>query len=212
MTSTGRIHRVALSVFALLVFCPAQGNERRVDLSWDFTTATTPLGWYPYEPSSGFGLSNGALIFQATEQTWVLKSPSISVHAAPLQVIEIEMSSETTGRTWFGWCYDDGAWGGSELDMMGDGSFHDYYLPMDSSSATTIYQLAVVPPAGSTIAIRYVALVTPVPSAAPPVPPLWQFDADGDTNAWVPYSDVLDMTVTGDRLRLHALTYATAPI
>src|SRR5512135_3286177 len=49
MISIGRIHRVALVVFTVLVFCAdsgwSQGYERRVEASRDFTTATNPLGW-----------------------------------------------------------------------------------------------------------------------------------------------------------------------
>ena len=72
MRSTGRIHRVALLAFALLILCAAtgwsQGYERRVEMSWDFTTATTTLGWYPDNgPLSNFGISNGALIFLDAE-------------------------------------------------------------------------------------------------------------------------------------------------
>jgi hypothetical protein len=119
------------------------------------------------------------------------------------------MSSGSSGPTGFGWSYDAGAWGGYELTMLADGPFHHYYIPIDTSSATTISGLAVIPPAGSTIAIRSIALVTMVPSTAPPVSPLWQFDTDGDTKGWVPYSGVLDMSVSGGRLRLHALTNAT---
>jgi photosystem II stability/assembly factor-like uncharacterized protein len=44
--------------------------------------------------------------------------------------------------------------------------------------------------------------VTLVPSTAPPVSPLWQFDADGDTKGWVPYSGVFEVTVSGGRLRV----------
>jgi hypothetical protein len=99
MTSTGRIRRVALLVFALLIFCAApvwsQGSERKVEASWDFSTATTTLGWTPVEPVSGFGLSNGALLFPATEQAWAVFSPTVSVSTAPLQLVEIEMSSDT---------------------------------------------------------------------------------------------------------------------
>ncbi len=213
MTSTGRIHRVGFLVVAFLIFCAAtgwsQGYERKVEMSWDFTTATTTLGWAPNEPSSGFGLSNGALTYQATEQAWVLESPSISVPAAPLQVMEVVVSSETSGSAGYGWCYDGGAWGGIGFTILGDGSFHHYYLPIDSSSATTIYRLAVVPPTGSTIAVKSIALVTLVPSAGPPVSPLWQFDTDGDAKGWVPYSGVLDMTVTGGRLRIKTYTDTT---
>jgi hypothetical protein len=56
MTSTGRICRVALLVFALLIFCAApvwsQGYERKVEVSWDFSTAATTFGWTP-EVSAG---------------------------------------------------------------------------------------------------------------------------------------------------------------
>ncbi len=215
MTSTGRIHRVAFLVSALLIFCAtpgwSQGYERKVDVSWDFSTATTPLGWAPCcEPSSGFGVSNGTLIFPSTEQVQVLVSPSISAPTTPLQLWDIEMSSDTAAVVAFSCSYDEsGGWRESELTMLADGSFHHYYVPVDTSAGTTIYRLAVVLRAGGTVGIRSVALVTMVPSTDPPVSPLWQFDSEGDTKGWVPYSGVLDMTVTGGRLRLHALTNAT---
>ena len=102
MTSTGRIHRVAFLVFALLIFCAtpgwSQGYERRVEVSWDFSTATTAPGWITDYPSINLRLSNGALIFPAREVEPTLFSPSISVSVAPLQVMEVVMSSETTGR------------------------------------------------------------------------------------------------------------------
>jgi len=56
MKVTGRIHRVGFLVVAFLIFCAApgwsQGYERKVELSWDFTTATTTLGWTTNGPSS----------------------------------------------------------------------------------------------------------------------------------------------------------------
>ena len=64
--------------------------------------------------------------------------------------------------------------------------------------------------AGTTVAIKSIALVTLVPSAGPPVSPLWQFDTDGDFKGWVPsYSGVLDMTVSGGRLRIKTYTDTT---
>jgi hypothetical protein len=43
MTTTGRIHRVAFLVVALLIFCAAtgwsEGCERRVEVSWDLSMA-----------------------------------------------------------------------------------------------------------------------------------------------------------------------------
>jgi hypothetical protein len=224
MTSTGRIHRVAFLVFALLIFCAApgwsQGYERKVEVSWDFTTATTTLGWTTCcAPSSGLGLSNGALIFPATEQDWVLLSPRISVPAAPLQVVEIVMSSDTTAGAAFSWCDESEGWRESGLTIPADGSFHHYYIPIDSSttsssgssSATTIYTLAVVFRAGGHVAIKSVALVTLVPSTASPVRPLWQFDKDGDFKGWspYPYSGIVDMTVSGGRLRIKTYTDTT---
>ncbi len=219
MKVTGRIHRVAFLVFALLIFCTApgwsQGYERKVEMSWDFTTATTPLGRNTYEQSvSNFGLSNGSLIFHATEQAWILKNTVISVPGAPLQLVEIVMSSYTTGRVKLSYFYgesrESAGWSGFDSTILADGSFHHYYFPLtDTSPATTTYELGLMPPAGSTIAVRSMALVTLVPSTTPPVSPLWQFDTDGDAKGWVPYSGVLDMTVTGGRLRLHALTNAT---
>ncbi len=143
MKSAGRMHRVAFLAFALLIFCAApgwsQGYERKVEVSWDFSTATSILGWSPSEPLSGFGLSNGALIFPATEGYQLLFSPWISVPAAPLQVMEVVMSSETAGRAQLLWAKDEfESWGGSELTILADGSFHHYYLPIDTSAATTI--------------------------------------------------------------------------
>ena len=192
MTSTGRNHRVALSVFALLMFCAvrgwSQGYERRAEMSWDFSTATTPLGWTTVNASSNLGLSNGALIFPAT--TPAILSPSISVPAAPMQLVELVMASDTTVMdAGISWDYDGSegrqgweGWGGSPSFMiLGDGAFHHYYCPIDTSSAATIYRLMLnTQPPWATISIKSIALVTLVPFIAPPVPPLWEFDADGD--------------------------------
>jgi hypothetical protein len=176
MTGTGRIHRVAFLAFAFLIFCAtpgwSQGYERKVEMSWDFSTATTTLGWDPCcEPSSGFGVSNGALIFHATEQAWVLKNTVISVPGALRQLVEIVMSSDTTGDVNFSYFYgksrESATWRQSGLPIPADGSFHHYYFPLDTSPATTTYELAIIPPAGGTIAVRSVALVTLLPSAGP---------------------------------------------
>jgi len=217
MTSNGRIHRVAFLVFALLIFCAtpgwSQGYERRVEVSWDFTTATTTLGWYPVEPVSGFGLSNGTLIFPATEQAWAVFSPSVSVPTAPPQLVEIVMRSDTTAVAGLSCYYGEPVgWAEHDFTLLGDGVFHHYYLPIDPSHGTTIYTLALVLRATGTLAIKSVALVTLVPSTAPPVPPLWQFDKDGDFKGWspYPYSGVVDMSVSGGRLRIK--TYANTTL
>ena len=80
MRSTNRIHRVALLVFALLIFCAAtgwsQGYQRKVEVSWDFTTATTTLGWAPNADLSDFGLSQGTLIYHPTSEVPELISTS----------------------------------------------------------------------------------------------------------------------------------------
>ena len=211
------MRRVAFLVFALLIFCAApgwsQGYERKVEVSWDFTTATDPLGWTTDYPSINLHLSNGALIFPAREVEPTLFGPSISVSVAPLQVMEVVMSSETTGRIRLVWADEFEGWHGDELTILGDGSFHHYYVPINTSSATTICRLAMdVLSAGTTVAIKSIALVTLVPSAGPPVSPLWQFDTDGDFKGWIPYgySGVVDMAVSGGRLRIK--TYANTTL
>ncbi len=226
MTSTGRIHQVAFLTVALLTIGAApgwsQGYERKVEASWDFTAATTPLGWYPDNgPLRNFGIHNGALIFPTTEVAGVLFGPEISVPAAPLQLVEIEMSSATAAIGHFLWSYDPWAcaacpptqtsWTGPPpFTIPGDGAFHHYYLPIDTSSAKTIYQLRLgLFRPGGTLAIRSITLVTLVPSADPPVSPLWQFDKDGDSKGWVPYSGVFDMTVSEGRLRIKTYTDTT---
>ncbi len=206
-----------------MIFCAApgwsQGYERKVEMSWDFTTATTTLGWYPDNgPLRNFGIHNGALIFPDATVVGVLFGPEILVPAAPLQLVEIEMSSDrpTLGHClWasipnarWDWTPENNAWNGPPpFTILGDGAFHHYYIPIDTSSATTIYslRLGLIPP-GADLTIKSITLVTLVPSADPPVSPLWQFDKDGDSKGWVPYSGVLDMTVTEGRLRIK--TYA----
>ncbi len=225
MKSTGPIHRVAFLVVALLIFCAtpgwSQGYERRVEASWDFTTATSTLGWTTnFGPPSNFGLSNGALTFPATAQVQLLFSPRISVPAASMQLVEVVMASDRTVSGGISWDYNgsegregwEGWGGGPRFTFLGDGAFHQYYYPIDTSSATTIYRLMLnIEPPGGTISIKSIALVTLVPSTAPPVPPLWQFDTDGDFKGWslYPYSGVLDMSVSGGRLRIKTYTDMT---
>jgi photosystem II stability/assembly factor-like uncharacterized protein len=223
MRYTSRIHGVGFGVVAFLIFCAipgwSQGYERKVEMSWDFTTATTTLGWYPDNgPLSNFGISNGVLVFPDAEVVGVLFGPEISVPAAPLQLVEIEMSSDRPTLGHFLWASEPNArwvtdpWHGPPpFTVLGDGAFHHYYIPIDTSSARTIYslRLGLIPP-GANLAIKSIVLVTLVPSTAPPVSPLWQFDTDGDTKGWVPYSGALDMTVSGGRLRIK--TYANTTI
>jgi len=224
MKSTGRIHRVGLLVFALLIFCAApgwsHGYERRVEVSWDFTTATTTLGWTTNDPLVNLSVSNGALIFQARDQVWDLLSPSISVPAAALQLVELVMASDTTVRGGISWDYNgsegregwEGWGGGPPLTYLGDDAFHHYYYPIDTSSSTTIYRLMLnIEPPGATISIKSIALVTMVPSTSPPVSPVWQFDTNGDFKGWFPYpyAGVIDWTVSGGRLRIKTYTDTT---
>ena len=224
MTYTSRIDRVGFLVFALLIFCAApgwsQGYERRVEMSWDFTTAATPLGWSQYgspedgNPPLNGGLSfNGALIWPAGEETQILWGPWISVPTAPLQLVEVVMASDAAVNGVFTWGSDEsGSWGrGTEFNILGDGAFHRYYLPIYTSSFTTIYRLwMLIYPPWHTASIKSIALVTMVPSTASAVSPLWQFDSDGDFKGWAPYSGVLDMSVSGGLLRIE--TYANTTL
>jgi hypothetical protein len=124
------------------------------------------------------------------------------------------MASDATVNGVFTWGSDEsGSWGrGTDFRILGDGAFHRYYLPIDTSSFTAIYRLwMLIYPPWHTVSIKSIALVTLVPSTAPPVAPLWQFDTNGDFKGWspYPYSGVLDMSVSGGLLRIKTYTNTT---
>jgi hypothetical protein len=94
MKSLGRIHRVAFLVFALLVFCAAtgwsQGYERKVEVSWDFSTATTTLGWTPERSEFEFGLTNGALMYHPGTEPLSRDLPARTIFDASRSVIDMD--------------------------------------------------------------------------------------------------------------------------
>lgn len=196
--------------------CWAQAYQENVSVTWNFATAAGPLGWSPIAPLSVFGVQNGALTFTATEQDDILYSPAISVPTAPLQLVEIVMSSNTAGAAEVFWApAQTGVYNGFEpgdendFVMIGDGAFHHYFLPINTASATTIYGLRLDVPPSATVSIQSVTLANLVAPAGPGVTPLWQFTTAGSTQGWVPYQGVFDMSVSGGNLNIQTYSNAT---
>ena len=206
-----------LLALGLACVCSAQQYQSQVDVSWDFTTASTTLGWTPISPLSNFSVKNGALTFTATQQIYTVYGPSISIPTAPIELVEILMSSDTAGPAKAFWApAQSGIYGGfqpgdeNDFVMVGDGAFHHYYLPIDTSSATTIYKLRLDVPPGATVSIQSVALANLVAPSGPGGSPSWQFSSDGNSLGWIPYQGVVDMEVSGGALRLQ--TYANSTL
>lgn len=221
-TGAGRLATclVALVSFVLVLGCTStcwsQAYQQNISVTWDFTTAAGPLGWSPIAPLSGFGVENGALTFRATEQDDIVYSPAISVPTAPLQLVEIVMSSNTAGAAEIFWApAQTGVYNGFEpgdendFVMIGDGAFHHYFLPINTASATTIYGLRLDVPPSATVSIQSVTLANLVAPAGPGVAPLWQFTTAGNTQGWVPYQGVFDMSVSGGNLNIQTYSNAT---
>lgn len=219
----------SLGSFALLAFCSvavscvcsAQGYRQDVIQSWNFATASTTLGWAPVVPLTNFGTQNGSLTFTATQQTYTICSGPFSFSTAPMQLVQIVMSSNTAGASKVFWAPQaaeqcSGFQGGDENDftMVGDGAFHHYYLPINTSSASSIFQLRLDVPPGATVSIQSIALVNLVAPSGPGVNPSWTFSADGDSLGWIPYQGVVDMSVSGGSLRLASYANSTilAPV
>jgi len=210
-----------LGLFFGPAMCWSQGYQHSVDASWDFTTASSPLGWSPIIALPNFGVGNGALTFKATSNAYTIFSPPISVPTAPKQLVEIVMSCDTAGSSKVFWApaqsgIYNGFQPGDEYDfmMVGDNAFHHYYLPIDTSSAATIYGLRLDVPPGSTVSIHSLALARLIAPSGPGVSPFWSFTSDGDSLGWIPYEGVVDTNVSGGSLRLQSYSNATilAPI
>ncbi len=126
------------------------------------------------------------------------------------------MGSDTAGPAKVFWApAQSGPFGGfqggdeNDFTMIGDGAFHHYYLPIDTSSATTIYQLRLDVPPGATVSIQSIALANLVAPSGTGGSPSWQFSSNGNSLGWIPYQGVVDMSVTGGALRLQTFANAT---
>src|SRR5580658_4354515 len=211
----------SLLFFGLISPCWSQPYQHQVGVSWNFTPASSPLGWSPIAALSNFGVQNGALTFTATSQITIVYSPAISVPTAPMQLVEIVMSSDTAGPAKVFWAPSPsvsnpsigftGFQGGDENDytMVGDSAFHHYYLPINTSSATTIYQLRLDVPPGATVSIQSVALANLVAPSGTGGSPSWEFSSDGNTLGWIPYQGVVDTSVSGGNFRLQTYVNST---
>jgi hypothetical protein len=222
-----RCHRRnAAMAFWLLTFgcasiCWPQPYQHHVGASWDFKTASNPLGWSPIDPLSNFGIHNQALTFTATSQVAIVYSPAIKIPTQQMQLVEIVMSSDTAGAAEVFWAPSPsvkngqvgytGFQAGDENDftMAGDGAFHHYYLPIGPSTATTIYRLRLDVPPGATISMQSIDVANLVAPSGPGVNPRWQFNSNGDSLGWIPYSGIVDMTVSGGSLHLQTFANAT---
>ncbi len=211
MASTAKSLLFACLLIVPGQLCRAQAYQQNTAISWNFSTATTALGWTPVASLSHFGIQNGALAFTATSTAGVY-SPSFSVPAASMQLVEILMSSDTAGPAIAYWAPTQSGFGTfpgvNNFTLVGDGLFHHYYLPIDTSSATTVYQLGLNVPPGATVSIQSVALANLIAPTGPGAAPVWQFSTG--TQGWVPWSGVFDMSVTGGQLVLK--TYANSTI
>src|SRR5580658_6710877 len=83
--------------------CWSQGYQHNVSESWDFTAASSSLGWAPAATLKSFGVQSGALTFTATQQIYTVCSASISIPTAAMQLVEIVMSSNTAGASKIFW-------------------------------------------------------------------------------------------------------------
>jgi hypothetical protein len=180
----------------------AQQYQRQMLTGWDFTQATDSLGWAPIHPLPSFGVKNGALVFTATAAVNICYSPAISIATAPLQRVEIRMKSDNAGLARVFWAPTPngaaGFIGGDENDfvLVGDAAFHDYVLPIDTSSAQTIFGLRLDVPAGATVSIQSVALASLIEPSGAGVSPVWEFETDGDPMGWILYQGVADITAS----------------
>jgi uncharacterized protein (TIGR03437 family) len=211
----------SLLFFGLISPCWSQPYQHQVGVSWNFTPASSPLGWSPIAALSNFGVQNGALTFTATSQITIVYSPAISVPTKPMQLVEVVMSSDTAGPAEVFWAPSPsvsnpqvgftGFQGGDENDftMVGDSALHHYYLPIDTSSAKTIYRLRMDVPPGATVSIQSVDVANLVAPSGSGVSPLWQFTSDSDSFGWIPYSGLVDMNVSGGSLQLQTFANAT---
>jgi len=207
-----------LLTFGLASACWSQGYQHNVSQSWDFTAASSSLGWAPVVALKSFGVQNGALTFTATQQIDIVCSASIAAPTAAMQLVELVMRSDTAGGAKVFWEPAPGSGvcggfkGGDENDftMVGDGAFHHYYLPIDTSSAETIYELRLDVPPGAMVSIQSIALANLVVPSGSGGSPSWQFGSDGNALGWIPYQGVVDMGVSGGSL--HLQTYANSTI
>jgi hypothetical protein len=109
---------------------------------WQFDTEGDARGWVAY--FGGLDLTAaGPLRVHAYSDATIL-SPSISVPAVPLQLMDIEMASDAAGDASAMWARAQAGTsdGFSPADaagfaLSGDGLFHHYYVPIDTSSATS---------------------------------------------------------------------------
>ena len=217
----GSLFRHCAVLVSVLVFaatdCSGQGYQQNVAMSWNFITASGPLGWAP-GGLGNFGVRNGALMFTASAQSYSLHSPAISVPTAPLQLLIIAMSSDTPGPGTVYWAPLPNSYGNFpgvfNFPIIGDGVTHTYYLPMNTSAAPTIYQLGLNVPPGATVAVQSIGLANMIAPLATGLTPNWQFTEDGNTQGWMIYSGVADMSVSGGRLNLHTYSDVTllAPV
>ena len=153
-------------------------------------------------------------MFTATADVNIFYSPAISIATAPLQRVEIRMKSDNAGLARVFWAPTPngaaGFIGGDENDfvLVGDAAFHDYVLPIDTSSAQTIFGLRLDVPAGATVSLQSVALASLIEPSGAGVSPVWEFETDGDPMGWILYQGVADITASGGRLKVH--TYANS--
>jgi len=204
--------------------CLAQAYQHNVSQSWDFTTGSTTQGWSPIANVPQFGVQNGTLVVTATATTYIIYSPAITVATAPMQLVEVVMSSNTVGPAKVFWAPSPSAadpnvgftgfQGGDENDftMVGDNSLHHYYLPIATSSASTIYRLRMDIPPSAAVAIQSVDIANLIAPAAPGGSPSWQFTTNGNALGWIPYSGIADTNVeSGLQLQTYANTTLLAP-
>jgi hypothetical protein len=127
------------------------------------------------------------------------------------------MKSDTAGTAKVFWApAQSGTYGGfqpgdeNDFTMVGDGAFHQYYLSIDTSSATTIYQLRLDVPQNATVSIQSADIANLVAPSGSGGPPSWQFNQSGNALGWIPNNGIVDMSVSGGSLNL--LTFANSTI
>ncbi|MGB9619475.1 MAG: glycoside hydrolase family 99-like domain-containing protein, partial [Armatimonadota bacterium] len=152
-------------VYTLTAYAARVMGAEGAALEWDFSKATSTLGWTQAEPIKEFKVEGSALFAVAGPGRPKLTSPLFELEATPWQYVEVELKTDADGRALMFYSNTTGEpYGGFRpqlhvsFDVIGDNQWHTYTIRPFWQKQGKIIHIRLDPP-GEKVAVRAVRIV-----------------------------------------------------
>jgi len=170
---------------------------------WEFGEEANPEGWQPMRGLSEFDVSSGTLKTQITDAGPFMVNPLVNFPAEIFPYVQIRYRCASGSTAQLNWIKIKGnrvVNGFRNFSIRSDGLFHVYTIDLSRTAnwEDQIVYLRFEPAnaAGGELEIDYIRILNRVI-----LPPVFEFDTDGDTQRWKVYRDLTAFDVSAGTLK-----------